>query len=92
MSTQDSGTWLDATKTASEALAAARTATAVQRAHTHLTLLILATLAKTAPREALEQLLQELERVRDQSGPAGVAAAEVFTNAASTLERFIRRD
>lgn len=92
MSNQDTATWLDATKMASEALALAKNAAAMQRAQSHLTMLILATVAKTAPPEVVDQLLQELERVRDLSGPAGNAAGDIFTAAASTLERFARRD
>ena len=92
MTDTNNSAWLDASKMASEALAAAKTAAAVQRAQTHLTMMILATLAKSAPKEAVEQLQQELERVRDLSGPAGAAAGEVFATAVSTLERFTRRD
>ncbi len=92
MSNQDTATWLDATQMASEALALAKTAAAVQRAQSHLTMLILATVAKTAPPEVVDQLLQELERVRDLSGPAGNAAGDVFAAASATLERLARRD
>ena len=86
-----SSDWLDATKMSQEALALAKQASAVNRAHVHVTMLILATLAKTAPREAIDQVISELERVRDLTGPAGVAAGEVFATALSTLERFVRK-
>jgi hypothetical protein len=82
--------WIDATEAASQAMELAKRTAAVQRAHTHLTMLMLATLAKTAPPEAVDQLLGELERVRDMTGPAGAAAGEVFATAVSTLERFAR--
>ena len=88
----DSNQWLDASKMASEALAMAKHAQAVHRAHLHVTMLMLATLAKTAPRESVDQLISEFERVRDLTGPAGVAAGEVFATALSTLERFIRKE
>lgn len=91
MANTDSGSWLDANKAATEALALAKSAAAVQKAQSHLMMLVLATLAKTAPKETVEQLLQELERVRDLSGPAGAAAGEVFATAYTTLERFAAR-
>lgn len=84
--------WIDAYKTAEEALEIAKRAAASQRALTHVTMLMLATLAKTAPREAVEQLVAELERVRDMTGPAGAVAGEIFATAVSTLERFSRHD
>lgn len=95
MSSQDTRSqtdWLDASKAASEALAASRTIGAVQRAHNHLMLLLLTAFAKSAPAEVVDQLIDEIERVRDLSGPAGNAAGEVFAAAASTLERFARRE
>lgn len=92
MSDTNTGNWLDANKMATDALAAAKTATAVHRAHTHLIMLMLTTIAKSAPKDAVDQLLQELERVRDLSGPAGAAGNEVFAQAVSTLERFARRE
>ena len=92
MSEPEAGAWLDAHKMASEALNATKTSAAVQRAQTHLMMLILATLAKSVPKEATDQLIQELERVRDMTGPAGAAAGEVFATAVSTLERFTRRE
>jgi len=92
MSDSSSTDWLDANKMASDALAASKTAAAVQRAQTHLLMLILTTIAQTAPRETTQKLIDEIERVRDLSGPAGNAAGEVFAAAASTLERFSRRE
>ncbi|HYC35341.1 MAG TPA: hypothetical protein VEC19_02890 [Usitatibacter sp.] len=88
----NSSQWIDAANTASEALAAAKSAAAVNKAHMHVTMLMLAALAKTAPREHVDQLLAEFERVRDLTGPAGAAANEVFAVAVSTLERFARKD
>ena len=85
------GDWIDASEAAAQALEIAKRAAAVQKAHTHLTMLMLATLAKSAPPEAVDQLLAELERVRDMTGPAGAAAGEVFATAVTTLERFARR-
>ena len=84
--------WLDAQKTAEEALKLARNALASERANLHITMLILATLAKTAPKEAVEKLHAEFERIRDLSGPAGAVANEIFATALSTLERHSRRD
>ena len=84
--------WLDAHKMAAEALNQAKNAMASERANLHITMLILATLAKTAPKEAVDQLLAEFERIRDMSGPSGVVANEIFATAVSTLERYARRD
>ena len=84
--------WFDAQKTAGEALDLARKAMASERANLHVTMLILATLAKTAPKEAVETLHAEFERIRDLSGPAGAVANEIFATAVSTLERYGRRD
>jgi ribonuclease BN (tRNA processing enzyme) len=84
--------WIDAHKSADEALEIAKRALAAQKALTHITMLMLATLAKTAPKEATEQLLAELERVRDMTGPAGAIAGEVYATAVSTLERSTRHD
>ena len=84
--------WLDAQKDATEALAVARNAMASERANLHITMLILATLARTAPRDAVEKLHAEFERIRDLSGPAGAVANEIFATAVSTLERYGRRD
>ena len=84
--------WLDATKTAEEALDLARKAMASERANLHITMLILATLAKTAPKDAVEKLHAEFERIRDLSGPAGAVANDIFATAVSTLERYGRRD
>jgi hypothetical protein len=84
----DNPNWLDATTTAAEALDTAKLALATERAHFHLTILLLTAFAKTAPPETISQLMEEIERVRDLTGPAGRAAGEVFATAASTLERF----
>ena len=84
--------WLDAQKEAQEALDLARKAMASERANLHITMLILATLAKTAPRDAVDKLHAEFERIRDASGPAGAVANEIFATAVSTLERYGRRD
>jgi len=84
--------WLDANKAAHEALDLARKAIASERANLHITMLILATLARTAPREAVEKLHAEFERIRDLSGPAGAVANEIFATAVSTLERHGPRD
>ena len=88
----DSQEWLDAAKVASEAMEIARNAAATQKAHVHVTMMMMATLAKSAPKEAVDQMIAELERVRDLSGPAGAMAGEVFATALSTLERFARRE
>lgn len=84
--------WLDANTAAHEALAIAKKAEAIQRAHLHVTMLLLTTVVKTASREQIEQLLAEFERIRDLSGPAGMAAGDVFANAIATIERASRRD
>lgn len=84
--------WLNATSTASDALAIAKRAEAIQRAHLHVTMLLMTTVVKTASREQIEQLLAEFERIRDFSGPAGMAAGDVFANAIATIERASRRD
>ena len=90
--TESSSTWLDAQKTADEALKLARNAMASERANLHITMLMLATLARTAPREAVDKLHAEFERIRDMSGPAGAVANEIFATALSTLERHAPRD
>ena len=84
--------WLDAQKTADEAIKLARNAMASERASTHIMMLILATLARTAPREAIDKLHAEFERVRDLSGPSGAIANEIFATALTTLERHAPRD
>jgi len=84
--------WLDAQKTADEALKLARNALASERANLHITMLMLATLARSAPRDAVDKLHAEFERIRDLSGPAGAVANEIFATALSTLERHSRRD
>ena len=92
MAKPEDGNWLDASTMASDALAIAKKAEAVQRAHLHVTMLLMTTVVKTASREAIEQLLAEFERIRDLSGPAGMAAGDVFANAIATIERASRRD
>ena len=84
--------WLSATSTASDALAIAKKVEAIQRAHLHVTMLLMTTVVKTSSREAIEQLLAEFERIRDLSGPAGMAAGDVFANAIAYIERASRRD
>ena len=84
--------WLSATSAASDALDIAKKVEAIQRAHLHVTMLLMTTVVKTASREAIEQLLAEFERIRDLSGPAGMAAGDVFANAIATIERASRRD
>lgn len=88
----DSQEWLDATKLASEAMVLARNNAAMQKAHVHVTMMVIATLAKTAPQESIDQMIAELERVRDLSGPAGAMAGDIFATALTTLERFARRE
>jgi hypothetical protein len=83
----DSNDWLDAQKTADEAIRIARHALASERANLHVTMLMLATLARTAPKEAVDKLHAEFERIRDMSGPAGAVANEIFATALSTIER-----
>jgi hypothetical protein len=80
--------WLDAQKTAMEAMTIARNAAAAERANRHLTMLLLTTVAKTAPAEAVDQLYEEIERIRDLSGPAGAVANEIFATAITTIERY----
>jgi hypothetical protein len=84
----DSNDWLDAQKTADEAMRIARHAMASERANLHITMLILATLARTAPKEAVDKLHAEFERIRDMSGPSGAVANEIFATALTTLERY----
>jgi hypothetical protein len=90
--TESTPNWLDAHKTADEALKLARNAMASERANLHITMLILATLARTAPKEDVDRLHAEFERIRDMSGPSGAVANEIFATALSTLERHYRRD
>ena len=92
MTKPEEGNWLDATTMASEALALARKADASHRAHLHVTMLLMTTVLKTASREAIEQLLAEFERIRDLSGPAGMAQGDVFARAIATIERAAGRD
>ena len=92
MADTPSGDWLNASTMASDALAIAKRADAIQRAHLHVTMLLMTTVVKTASREAIEQLLAEFERIRDLSGPAGMAQGDVYANAIATIERASRRD
>ena len=89
---ETSSNWLDAQKIADEALKLARNAMASERANLHITMLSLATVARTAPKDAVEKLHAEFERIRDLSGPSGAVANEIFATAISTLERHYRRD
>jgi hypothetical protein len=91
MSSKSGDSWIDANNAAQDALDLARRIEAQQRALAHVTLQMLATLAKSAPREDVEQLLSQLERIRDLTGPAGVAAGEVIATAVATLERAAKR-
>jgi hypothetical protein len=84
----DSSDWIDAQKAADEAMRIARHALASERANLHITMLMLATLARIAPREAVDKLHAEFERIRDMSGPSGAVANEIFATALSTLERY----
>jgi len=88
---KDPGNFLDATEMASDALALARKLEAQQKALVQLTMHMLATLGSSAPKESVEQLLAQLERIRDLTGPAGVHAGEVIATAVTTLERAARR-
>ena len=56
---ETSSNWLDAQKIADEALKLARNAMASERANLHITMLILATVARTAPKDAVEKLHAE---------------------------------
>ena len=92
MTKPDDPNWLDANTVAHDALAIAKKTQATQRAHLHVTMLLMTTVVKTASREQIEQLMAEFERIRDLSGPAGMAAGDVFANAIATIERASRRD
>ena len=91
MTQNDNASWLDAEATAQQALELAKRVEVKQRMHLHITMLALTTLAKTAPREAIDQFVAELERIRDLTGPAGVAAGELVQTAIATLERAAKR-
>jgi hypothetical protein len=82
---------LDAVTMAADALELARKIDARQKALSQIVMLMLATLARSAPRDDVDQLLAQLERIRDLTGPAGVAAGEVIATAVSTLERAAKR-
>lgn len=86
--TDSNNNWLDAQTTADEAMRIARHALASERANLHITMLMLATLARTAPKDAVDKLHAEFERIRDMSGPSGAVANEIFATALSTLERY----
>ena len=91
MATKDSPAWLDASDAAQEALQIAKRIEARQKALAQLTMHMLAVLAKSTPKEQIDQLLAELERMRDLTGPAGVVAGEVVVTAMATLERVAKR-
>ena len=91
MSSNTGDSWIDATTAAQDALELARRVEAQHKALAHVTLQMLATLAKSAPREDIDQLLAQLERIRDLTGPAGIAAGEVIATAVATLERAAKR-
>jgi siderophore synthetase component len=91
MSSNTGDNWIDANAAAQDALDIARRLEATQKALAHVTLQMLATLAKSAPREDVDQLLAQLERIRDLTGPAGIAAGEVIATAIATLERAAKR-
>ena len=82
-----SESWLDASAQASQALEIARKIEGQQKALAQVTMLMLATLSRSAPKESVEQMLDQLERIRDLTGPAGVAAGELIATAIATLER-----
>ena len=86
--TEKTDNWFDAQKTADEALRIARHALASERANLHITMLMLATLARTAPKEDVDKLHAEFERIRDMSGPTGAVANDIFAQALSTIERY----
>jgi hypothetical protein len=91
MTQDDKASWLDAEATAQQALDLAKKIDAKQRMHLHITMLALTALAKSASRDSIDQLISELERIRDLTGPAGVAAGEVVATAITTLERASKR-
>ena len=76
---------------ARDALELVRGIEARQKALAQVTMHMLATLARTAPKEDVDRLLAELERIRDITGPSGVAAGEVVVTAMATLERAAKR-
>ena len=91
MPQDDKASWLDAEASAQQALDLAKRLEAQQKAHMHITLLILKTLGKAASRDSIDAVITELERVRDLTGPAGVAAGDVIATAITTLERASKR-
>jgi hypothetical protein len=91
MTQDDKASWLDAEATAQQALDLAKKIEAQGKAHLHVTMLILKTLGRAASRESIDQVISELERVRDLTGPAGVAAGDVIATAITTLERASQR-
>ena len=74
-----------------DALELVRRIEARQKALAQVTMHMLATLARMAPKEDVDRLLAELERIRDLTGPSGVAAGEVVVTAMATLERAAKR-
>jgi hypothetical protein len=91
MAQHEEGNMLDAVTMAADALELARKIDARQKALSQIVMLMLATLARSAPRDDVDQLLAQLERIRDLTGPAGIAAGEVIATAVSTLERAAKR-
>ena len=91
MAKTEGGNMLDAVNTAADALDLARRIDARQKALAQVSMLMLATLARSAPKDDVDQLLAQLERIRDLTGPAGIAAGEVIATAVSTLERAAKR-
>ena len=91
MAQREEGNMLDAVTMAADALELARKIDARQKALSQIVMLMLATLARSAPRDDVDQLLAQLERIRDLTGPAGIAAGEVIATAVSALERAAKR-
>jgi len=91
MPPKESETWVDAAAMAHEALELAKRIEARQKALAQVTMLMLATLGSSASKDHVEQLLAQLERIRDLTGPAGVAAGEVIATAVAALERVAKR-
>lgn len=81
----------DEARTAQEALELVRRLEAQHRALAQVTMHMLATLGATAPSAEVEELIAQLERIRDRTGPTGVIAAEVIATALTTLERAAKR-
>jgi len=91
MAQGEHGNMLDALAMAGDALELARKIDARQKALSQIVMLTLAAVARSAPKDDVDQLLAQLERIRDLTGPAGIAAGEVVATAVSTLERAAKR-